>query len=63
LEADDDPAMLAVAGRHSLTGTIHMDVSKDARIALRLLEKKFVALTDVSIASSDGDTQDYRTVW
>lgn len=49
-------------GRHSLTGTIHMDVSKDARIALRLLEKKFVALTDVSIASSDGDTQDYRTV-
>jgi len=49
-------------GRHSLTGTIHMDVNRDARIALRLLEKKFIALTDVSIASPHGDTQDYRAV-
>ena len=50
----------ASVGPFTLTGTIHLDPERgDPRIALRLLEKLFLPLTDVRLTQANGETKEY----
>jgi hypothetical protein len=52
----------ASLGPYTLTGTVHVDANRDPRVALRLLDKQFVPLTDVSLTTAGGDAREYSTI-
>jgi hypothetical protein len=49
----------ASLGPYTLTGTIHLDAERDPRMALRLLDKQFLPLTDVTLETADGEVREY----
>lgn len=49
-------------GPYRMEGTLHTEVGRDASIALRLLDKEFLPLTNVSVVFPDGSKHGYKTV-
>ena len=49
-------------GPYKIVGTVHTPGDHDTRIALRLLDKQFLPLTDASITYPDGTTRDYGAI-
>jgi hypothetical protein len=52
----------ASLGPYTLTGTIHLDSDRDPRVALRLLDKQFLPITDVKLTTVTGEERDYSAV-
>lgn len=46
-------------GAYVIKGTVHSDVGNDARIAVRSLNKQFMAVTDAVVTDPSGDSQQH----
>lgn len=55
-------ACWAGIGPYQIAGTIHTEAGRDPRIALRLLDKQFVPLTDVKITLPDRNIREFPTI-
>ena len=49
----------ASLGPYTLTGMIYLDAERDPRTALRLLDKQFLPLTEVTLATASDEVREY----
>jgi hypothetical protein len=52
----------AGVGPYRIAGKVHIEGGRDPRTALRLLDHRFLAITDAGIAFPSGETRQYPTV-